>query len=599
MFKSLRVRFTMIYFLLVFIAMIVAGVFIIRAFEDYNLDVVSERLDDLSQIMMSELSKIELDNGGLEGSKTLIQETIDWHADIGLREEIYVVDASTQQIVATSTENLGRQASEILNTGLVVEGMLGRTVEKNLDLENVVKTKDKVYPILSNGSLIGILYLRYDLTDIYSSMSQTQFIILQAIGMSLAVTILIGFIIAKSITEPINEITQKANRLAEGDFNQIVEVRSDDEIGSLSKSFNFLSAELKRSVSEISSEKSKLETIINYMEDGLIAINADGQVIHSNPKALKLLAGQGQEPEKARFDEDLIGDLLSIYSSGKVNNGNGSKNLSYRGQILRVNFAPFLDESSNKVGVVFVLQDVTEEERLENMRREFVANVSHELKTPLTSIKSYAETLLDGDVEDRGVQDQFLQVINTEADRMSRLVRDLLELSNFDSQSVRLNLERHNVNRLLDNCVLKLQVTINQNHQTVQKSYASCPIDAVFDYDKIEQVILNILSNAVKYSGEGTDISINLKEAESTFEIVIKDGGTGISENDLERVFERFYRVDKARSRANGGTGLGLSIAKEIVEAHHGQIEIQSALGKGTTVRITLPFNGDFDAKNV
>lgn len=599
MFKSLRVRFTMIYFLLVFIAMIVAGVFIIRAFEDYNLDVVSERLDDLSQIMMSELSKIELDNGGLEGSKTLIQETIDWHADIGLREEIYVVDASTQQIVATSTENLGRQASEILNTGLVVEGMLGRTVEKNLDLENVVKTKDKVYPILSNGSLIGILYLRYDLTDIYSSMSQTQFIILQAIGMSLAVTILIGFIIAKSITEPINEITQKANRLAEGDFNQIVEVRSDDEIGSLSKSFNFLSAELKRSVSEISSEKSKLETIINYMEDGLIAINADGQVIHSNPKALKLLAGQGQEPEKARFDEDLIGDLLSIYSSGKVNNGNGSKNLSYRGQILRVNFAPFLDESSNKVGVVFVLQDVTEEERLENMRREFVANVSHELKTPLTSIKSYAETLLDGDVEDRGVQDQFLQVINTEADRMSRLVRDLLELSNFDSQSVRLNLERHNVNRLLDNCVLKLQVTINQNHQTVQKSYASCTIDAVFDYDKIEQVILNILSNAVKYSGEGTDISINLKEAESTFEIVIKDGGTGISENDLERVFERFYRVDKARSRANGGTGLGLSIAKEIVEAHHGQIEIQSALGKGTTVRITLPFNGDFDAKNV
>ncbi|MDN5352531.1 MAG: two-component system, OmpR family, sensor histidine kinase VicK [Clostridiales bacterium] len=599
MFKSLRVRFTMIYFLLVFIAMIVAGVFIIRAFEDYNLDVVSERLDDLSQIMMSELSKIELDNGGLEGSKTLIQETIDWHADIGLREEIYVVDASTQQIVATSTENLGRQASEILNTGLVVEGMLGRTVEKNLDLENVVKTKDKVYPILSNGSLIGILYLRYDLTDIYSSMSQTQFIILQAIGMSLAVTILSGIIIAKSITEPINEITQKANRLAEGDFNQIVEVRSDDEIGSLSKSFNFLSAELKRSVSEISSEKSKLETIINYMEDGLIAINADGQVIHSNPKALKLLAGQGQGPENARFDEDLIGDLLSIYSSGKVNNGNGSKNLSYRGQILRVNFAPFLDESSNKVGVVFVLQDVTEEERLENMRREFVANVSHELKTPLTSIKSYAETLLDGDVEDRGVQDQFLQVINTEADRMSRLVRDLLELSNFDSQSVRLNLERHNVNRLLDNCVLKLQVTINQNHQTVQKSYASCTIDAVFDYDKIEQVVLNILSNAVKYSGEGTDISINLKEAESTFEIAIKDGGTGISENDLERVFERFYRVDKARSRANGGTGLGLSIAKEIVEAHHGQIEIQSALGKGTTVRITLPFNGDFDAKNV
>ncbi|MDH8678492.1 ATP-binding protein [Fusibacter bizertensis] len=589
MLRSIRSRFTIIYFLLVFIAMIIAGIFIVQSLEDYNLNVVSKRLDDISQIMMSELAKVETDD--LSEVKVELQETLDRHVDIGLREEMFIIDSKTHDIIATSTENINRDVTEILNDNLVIEGLIGNTIEKNIELSQSVKTKDKVYPIFKNNKQLGVIYLRYDLNDIYESISMARMIIFRAIVTSLLVTIVIGFIISKSITDPINEVTKKATLLAEGDFNQFVEIKSEDEIGTLSSTFNFLAGELKRGISEITREKSKLEAIINYMEDGLIAINAEGKIIHSNPKAIKMLANEDQ------FDDDLIGDLLSIYNSGRVESGVGTKTITAKGLVLKVNFAPFLDEESNRVGIVFVLQDITEAQKLENMRREFVANVSHELKTPITSIKSYTETILEGRVDDPELQKVFLEVVNTEADRMSRLVSDLLELSNFDSNSTKIKKSVQNLDVLIDNCILKLQVTADQKKQVFTKHYSIPPIVANIDKDKIEQVILNILSNAIKYSVEaGTiDIELRLGEDETEFDIVIRDTGMGIPDEDLGRIFERFYRVDKARTRAHGGTGLGLSIAKEIVEAHQGRIRIESEVNYGTKVTICLPF----DMKNV
>ncbi|GAU76377.1 HAMP domain-containing histidine kinase [Fusibacter sp. 3D3] len=588
MFTSIRSRFTIIYFLLVFIAMIIAGIFIIQSFEDYNLNIASERLDDIAQIMISELSKIE--DGDLVGDKALIQASIDNHADIGLREEIFIIDAEAQQIIASSSENFNGDLSDILDDALVIDGLLGQKVEKNIQISESVRTKDKVYPIMFSGELVGLMYLRYDLLDIYTSLNKTRMIILQAILTSLVVTVIISFIISKSITDPINDITIKVSKLAEGNFDQVVEVRSDDEIGTLSKTFNFLTLELKKNIREVSREKSKLEAIINYMEDGLVAINEEGEVIHHNPKALKLL---GIDED---LDQDIIGDLMSIYNSGKLNSGIGTKNVKYNKRVLKVNFAPFLDERAVKVGAVFVLQDITEEERLDNMRREFVANVSHELKTPLTSIKSYTETILDG-VDDPELQRTFLEVVNTEADRMSRLVRDLLELSNFDSDAVRLKKNEYNLNQMINSCVFKVKVTADQKHQTLIKQLPEIPMIAIIDYDKIEQVVLNILSNAIKYTGDGGQIEIDLRVGESHewFDIVVTDTGMGIPEEDLERIYERFYRVDKARSRALGGTGLGLSIAKEIIEAHHGKITITSEYGLGTKVTISLPFQETFN----
>lgn len=585
MFRSIRSRFTIIYFLLVFIAMIFAGVFIVQSLEDYNLTVISNRLDDIAQIMLSELSKIESDN--LIDVTSTVQETIDRHVDIGLREEIFIIDGTTHNIIATSSENVNRDVTDILDDALVIQGLIGNEREKNIELGDSIKTKDKVYPIFKNNKQLGIIYLRYDLNDIYESINKARMIIFRAVVSSLVVTVIIGFVISKSITDPINEVTKKATLLAEGDFNQLVDIKSEDEIGSLSSTFNFLAGELKRSISEISREKSKLEAIINYMEDGLIAINAEGRIIHSNPKAIKMLSNGDQ------FDDDVIGDLLSIYNSGRIDSDVGSKNISAKGRVLKVNFAPFLDEDSKRVGIIFVLQDITDAERLENMRREFVANVSHELKTPITSIKSYTETILDGRVDDPEIQKTFLEVVNTEADRMSRLVSDLLELSNFDSQSVKLKKQLYTMDDIIDNCILKIKVTADQKKQTIIKHYHRPSIQAFLDKDKIEQVVLNILSNAIKYSSEAGNIDIELRPGEKPgeFDLVVIDSGMGIPEEDLERIFERFYRVDKARSRALGGTGLGLSIAKEIIEAHEGSIRIESEYNYGTKVTITLPLD--------
>ncbi len=584
MFKSIRVRFTLIFFVLVFIAMVLAGAFIIFAFEEHNHEVVSKRLDEIAEIITFELDKLG-DTSLVEG-QVLVQEIIDKHAAIGLREEIYIVDQAEQKIIASSTSHVGRSISEVVENLLVVKGFLGETLEENFELPNKVRTKDKVYPLYKSGEQIGILYLRYDLSDIYETLSRARTIIYQAVLMSLGATLLIGAVLSKRITDPINEVTAKASLLAEGDFSQLVEVRSDDEIGALSKTFNFLSLELKKSVGEISQEKSKLEAIVNYMEDGLIAINAEGEVIHSNPKALKLLTTDGA------FDEDLIGDLLSIYSSGKLSEGNGSKSITYHGKTIRVNFAPFLDELSNKVGVVFVFQDITEEEKLDHMRREFVANVSHELKTPLTSIKSYTETLLEGGVDDGEMQRSFLNVVNSEADRMARLVKDLLELSNFDADTIKLRPERADVKALIEMCITKVKMTADQKRIEIVKHYYDDIAFADLDSDKIEQLVLNILSNAIKYTDEGGCVRVELRAGHDPghYEIVIEDSGMGIPAEDLERIFERFYRVDKARSRALGGTGLGLSIAKEIVEAHGGKIAIDSEVDVGTKVVIMLPF---------
>jgi len=585
MFKSIRSRFTVIYFLLVFIAMLIAGVFIVHSTEEYNLKEASERLDNIAEIMLSELSKLEDDN--LLNSQNDIQVSVDNHAKIGLREEIYVVDASTQTIVASSSDNANLSVQDILDDELVIEGMLGNVKEKNIDVSTSVRAKDKVYPIVLNGKLAGIMYLRFDLNDIYVNLSKTTNIILQATFISLIITIFLGFIISKSITDPINEITIKASKLAEGDFDQTVTVKSEDEIGMLGSTFNFLTYELKKGVTEIAREKNKLEAIIQYMQDGLIAIDADGIVIHSNPKAIEFLGDDG------KLGDDIIGDLMSVYNSGKYENDIGSKIIYFESKTLKVNFAPYLDNYENKAGAVFVLQDITEEERLENMRKDFVANVSHELKTPLTSIKSYVETVLDG-IEDVEVERSFLEVVNTEADRMSRLVRDLLELSNFDSDSVRLSLEENNVNRLINNCIFKVKATADHKDQAIIKTMPESSIIAIFDYDKIEQLMLNILSNAIKYTGECGIISVTLKKEfleEKVFEIIIEDNGIGIPKEDMDRIYERFYRVDKARSRELGGTGLGLSIAKEIVEAHRGQINIESEYGHGTKVSIQIPVN--------
>ncbi len=434
-----------------------------------------------------------------------------------------------------------------------------------------------------------ILYFRYYKDDWSEITRDFNDIIYLSLAIGLAIAFITGYFLSRTITSPIGKLMHKANSIAAGDFDQVLVANSGDEIGLLTVAFNSMAANLKKNLIEISSEKSKMETILNYMTDGVIAFNLRGKVIHTNPAASRLLGIEGSvgtfREYCSRFGfkyriEDVI--YLESQKSSEMNISIGEKTI-------KVYFAVFTDENKKPEGVIAVLQDITEQQRLENMRKEFVANVSHELRTPLTSIKSYSETLLDGALEDRETSEHFLGVINNEADRMTRLVKDLLQLSRLDNQQMKWQFERISLVDLVKSAVERLGMEANSRKQTLE-CYVLGEIPEIdADYGRMEQVVFNIIGNSLKYTPENGKVTVYIGKLLNDVYFKVADNGIGIPESDLPRIFERFYRVDKARSREMGGTGLGLAIAKEIVEAHSGSITITSSVNVGTEVTVQLP----------
>lgn len=446
---------------------------------------------------------------------------------------------------------------------------------------------------LSDGEYV--LYFRYDSaawTDITQDFND---IILSSLMFSIIFSLIVGYILSKTITVPIKRITHKAESIAAGDFDQVLEVKSQDEIGKLTGAFNYMAKSLKETLAEISREKNKVETILNYMTDGIIAFNMKGEVIHVNPAAKRMIGKNtfdGTFNEYAvRYGLDVTIEELMYLDSFSTKETTVNAN----NRVIRIYFAVFADKENKPEGIIAVLQDVTEQEKLENMRREFVANVSHELKTPITSIKSYAETLLDGAMEDREISERFLNVINSEADRMTRLVKDLLQLSRLDNRQMKWNINPTSIVDLVKKACERMRIEAEGKKQNLECHVIGDIPDIKVDRDRIEQVVINIISNAIKYTMEGGSISVYVRRVHDEVHIKVADTGIGIPEEDLPRIFERFYRVDKARSREMGGTGLGLSIAKEIVELHKGTISIKSEVDKGTEVTVKLPVEWEND----
>lgn len=434
-----------------------------------------------------------------------------------------------------------------------------------------------------------ILYFRYYKDDWAEITRDFNDIIYLSLAIGLAIAFIAGYFLSRTITSPIGKLMHKANSIAAGDFDQVLTANSADEIGLLTAAFNSMAVNLKKNLIEISSEKSKMETILNYMTDGVIAFNLQGNVIHTNPAASRLLGIEGSvgtfREYCGRFGfkyriEDVI--YLDSKKSSEMNISVGDKTI-------KVYFAVFTDENKKPEGVIAVLQDITEQQRLENMRKEFVANVSHELRTPLTSIKSYSETLLDGALEDRETSEHFLGVINNEADRMTRLVKDLLQLSRLDNQQMKWQFEWISLVDLVKSAVERLGMEANTRKQTLECYVLGEIPEIEADYGRMEQVVFNIIGNAQKYTPENGKVTVYIGKLLNEVYFKVADTGIGIPESDLPRIFERFYRVDKARSREMGGTGLGLAIAKEIVEAHSGSITITSSVNVGTEVTVQLP----------
>ncbi len=398
---------------------------------------------------------------------------------------------------------------------------------------------------------------------------------------------MVGMFVNKHIVNPTTKLIKSAEMIVSGDPTKTSE-KKKNEIADLTDAFNYISVEMKQNLNEATRQKKQMETILLHMTDGIIAFGIDGGIIHINPAATTFL---GLEEDDNTF-EKIFKKLNIDINMEKViyleNWTSSEQKVKVGERYINMFFAPYKDENDRPAGMIVVIQDITEHVRLDNMRKEFVADVSHELKTPITSIMGYADTLLEGEYE-KEIQDKFLNVIATEARRMAKLVSDLLTLSRYDNSKTSNEKTEFDLGELVKKCQEKLQIEIDKKHQEVE-CFVTANVPPVYaDKYGIERVVLNILTNSIKYTKDFGKIKIYVGFVYNNAYIKIIDNGIGIPKEDLNRIFERFYRVDKARSRELGGTGLGLSIAKEILDQNNGSIDIKSIVGEGTEVVIQIP----------
>ena len=427
------------------------------------------------------------------------------------------------------------------------------------------------------------------ISSINEQISQTKLIVIISVVIFTIISILIGYFVLKAVVSPMKKLIKSAEKIASGENVKIDEkLQNAGAVGDIENAFGIVTNELNQKLSEVNRQKRQIETILLHMTDGIIAFDMEGNIIHINPAAKSLLGVNDNDNTFEKIFKKLNIDIniekivyLENWTSSEQRKNIGDK-------YVNILFAPFQDENDRPAGVITVIQDITEHVRLDNMRKEFVADVSHELKTPITSIMGYADTLLEGDYDEE-TRTKFLNVISGEARRMAKLVTDLLTLSRYDNKKVETDVTEFDLGDLVKKCQEKLKFEIEKKDQSVECFVTASVPPVVADKYGIERVVLNILSNAIKYTPDHGTIKVYVGFVYNDAYIKVIDNGIGIPEDDLTRIFERFYRVDKARSRELGGTGLGLSIAKEILDKNKGSIDIKSKVGKGTEVVIRLP----------
>lgn len=495
--------------------------------------------------------------------------------------------------------------SNLNNQGIVGQKSNDPLVKRTLSLGTT--SEDKIYKDESNknnrvwvnvssiknkGQVIGAIYLVADIESVYKQVDDITNIFITGTLIAMIITAVLGILLSRTITKPIVEMKRQAYAMARGNYSRKVKVYGVDEIGELADSFNTLTKRVQEAQAMTEGERRKLSSVLAYMTDGVIATDRRGKVILINTPAEKMLRVK-HESANGRSIIDVL-DIGDTYQFEDLMEVDGSLTMDRstldKPYVLRANFSVIQRETGFNNGVIAVLHDITDQEKVDQERRDFVSNVSHELRTPLTSMHSYLEALSDGAWEDKEIAPRFLEVTQNETERMIRLVNDLLKLSRMDGGREQLEKSFVNFtdffNHIIDRFEMMKKETIMFKRHIPRE-----PVIIEIDEDKVMQVLDNIISNANKYSPDGGRISFYLKKFEDEIEVSIADEGLGVPDEDLANVFDRFFRVDKARSREMGGTGLGLAIAREVIEAHGGRIWAERNKNKGTIIKFTLPYS--------
>lgn len=589
-FKSIHVKIVLIYVLLIVIAMQIIGLYFVRELEQKLKDnfqtSIRDRVSILEYSAREELIKIrnEEDQTKEQSLRSILYGLNSY--DI---KEVRVIDAR-YQILATSDTNNQKIVGQRSMDDLVRKSISAADDFDSISLDEETNRIWKLAtPIIYKGEVIGTLYIESNIENIFGQMNEINQILAGGTAVALVITVILGILIAQTITRPIADMRKQAQAMAKGNFSRKVRVYGSDEIGQLAITFNHLTNRLQEAQSTTEAERRKLASVLTNMTDGVIATDRKGRVILINDPALRMLripremvlnrpiiSVLGIDPEHSFEDLIHLKEAINLDLSSNE-----------RPFILRANFSVIQKETGFVNGLIAVLHDNTEQEKVDMERREFVANVSHELRTPLTTMSSYLEALADGAWKDEEIAPSFLQVTQTETHRMIRLVNDLLQLSKMDSRDYDLNREIVNFNQFFNRIIDRFELSKSENVTFVRRlSDNAYYVDV--DTDKLTQVMDNIISNAIKYSPDGGNIRFGVVAADSILKVMISDDGMGIPSENVDRIFDRFYRVDRARARSMGGTGLGLAIAREMIEAHGGRIWAESEEGHGTTIFFTL-----------
>lgn len=580
MFKSIQWKLVGVFLLLVLSVILVSGTVMINSVSEfYHRDFVKQIRQGLTEDVTKQLKVAARSDSPVEN----MMECMSIYSSrfgIDSYRNYYILDENGSYL-AGSGDGDGEQLERTENILAAMDKVTGDAVKVEQ------RVMDYAYPIEDTGFL---LYLRDTKEEIYEITRSVFLVMLQALLAGALIAILLALVMSKAITQPLTVLTKRVQKLAMGEYDSRGEALASDELGELTNAFDDMAQTIRSTQQAKAEEEDKKETIIQNITDGVMSFDRDGKMILCNSVARNML--HLAEDETVVFDSffrDLgvgvrLGQFLYLETQGTV-----ERIVEFEGSYLAVTLAPIKKEDEKNTGVVVTWRDITERQKLDDLRKEFVANVSHELKTPLTTIKTYSETILDDNLEHRDMAINFLETINRETDRMNGIVRDLLTLSQMDYNKITWRKTKFSIDELLSELTETLSVPARKHQHTLTYMAPENLPDIEGDRGRIQQLLINILSNAIKYTPNGGTIRIVAASGDNQVQIQVKDNGIGIPEEDLERLFERFYRVDKARSREKGGTGLGLSIAKEIADAHGGTITIESKVQVGTTVTITLP----------
>ncbi|ENI8826294.1 PAS domain-containing protein [Listeria monocytogenes] len=587
--KKLWLKIGLSFFILFFVVMVIVGVFSGELMKSTYLNMKESQLEDDAKIL---LQTTNMENLDLDKDAATIQKSLDpLGEDIDAR--ITVIDSEGDVVADTKKdpEKLDNHMNRPEVTDILKKGeSVGISIRESDSLGYSMLYV--AVPVIHQGKTDGVLRISISLESVDAAVAKLWGNLALIFGIALVIIAAISVFIARKITRPVREIIEVSTDLANHKYDSRIHGKISGELQDLSISVNTLAESLETQMFEIKQNEQRLNAIVQNLVSGVMLINVDKQVIMTNRTMYQIL-GETEITGKP-FYEVIKSFALSQLIEGTFETKTIQQKeiILYfpREMILDASVSPILGENGEITGIILLLHDITQIRHLENVRSEFVTNVSHELKTPVTALKGFAETLLDGAMYDEVLLKKFLTIIKEESDRLHRLIMDILALSRIEQNPVAENVELVDVDEVIEQSartIFEMATEKNIRVTIPEKTSASVMIET--DRDKLQQIIINLLSNAINYTPVDGKVEVKLIEQEAEVIIEVTDNGIGIPAKDIDRVFERFYRVDKARSRHSGGTGLGLSIVKHLVENCGGRIEVESQEEVGSTFRVTLP----------